>query len=214
MKKFLEEKHDLLAGIFAILAFIAIVCEIAFGGFTKEGLVGGIKDVSGILIDVLVLLVAASVLIRKPLNFKEKFNEEMNRLREKYDPLLVEDKKEDVIRYNIASNTDALFSGAAKSPERIFELEENAPNRICFFVNKSFFNQRGGTDYDAEKIAAQIALRLQGVYSEYRVTPFPNGTNYGIEVDFKRTLDSGEDIDSLISLIDYTLLLFVARNKS
>ena len=28
MKKFIEEKHDLLAGIFAILALIAIVCEV------------------------------------------------------------------------------------------------------------------------------------------------------------------------------------------
>ena len=37
MKKFLEEKHDILAGIFGVLAVIAIICEVAFGGFTKEG---------------------------------------------------------------------------------------------------------------------------------------------------------------------------------
>ncbi|MBQ9922325.1 MAG: hypothetical protein IJO52_09060 [Clostridia bacterium] len=214
MKKFLEEKHDLLAGIFAVLAFIAIVCEIAFGGFTKEGLVGGIKDISGILIDVLVLLVAASVLIRRPVNFKEKFSEAMDRLEEKYEPLLIEDKKEGVIRYNVASNSDALFSRTAKSPERIFELAEDKPTKICFYINKSFFNQRGGADYDAEKIASQIALRLQAIYKDYDIKPFPNGTNYGIEVDFKRTLDSDDDITALISLIDYTILLFVARNKS
>lgn len=214
MKKFLEEKHDLLAGIFAVLAFVSIVCEMAFGGFTKEGFVAGIKDISGILIDVLVLLVAASVLIRKPVNFKEKFKESMVALQDKYEPLLVVDKKEGVIRYNIASNTDALFSGTAKGAERIFELDENAPDKIRFYINKSFFNERGGTGYDAEKIAAQIALRLQSVYKDYKINPFPNGTNYGIEVDFKRTLDSNEDIDSLISLIDYTLLLFIARNKS
>lgn len=214
MKKFLEEKHDLLAGIFAVLAFVSIVCEMAFGGFTKEGFVAGVKDISGILIDVLVLLVAASVLIRKPVNFKEKFKEAMVVLQEKYDPLLVSDKKESVIRYNIASNTDALFTGTAKGPERIFELDENAPDKIRFYINKSFFNERGGTGYDARTIATEIALRLQSAYKNYDVKPFPNGTNYGIEVNFKRTLDSNEDIDSLISLIDYTLLLFVARNKS
>ena len=214
MKKFLEEKHDLLAGIFAILAFVSIICEIILGGFTKESFVGGIKDISGILIDVLVLLVAASVLIRRPINFKEKFNEAMNAIKDKYNPMLVEDKKEGVIRYNIASNSDALFSGSAKSPERIFELDENSPDKIRFYINKSFFNQRGGIDYDAEKIAAQIALRLQSVYKDYKVNPFPNGSNYGIEVAFNHTLDSGDDIDSLVSLIDYTLLLFIARNKS
>jgi len=214
MKKFLEEKHDLLAGVFAALAFIAIVCEMAFSGFTKEGFVGGIKDISGILIDVLVLLVAASVLIRKPVNFKEKFKESMVALQDKYEPLLIADKKDGVIRYNIASNSDALFSGAAKSPERIFELDENKPDKIRFYINKSFFNQRGGSDYDAEKIATQIALRLQSAYKDYKVNPFPNGTNYGIEVDFKRTLDSSDDIDMLISMIDYAILLFIARNKS
>ena len=101
MKKFLEEKHDLLAGIFAVLAFISIICEMAFGGFTKEGFVAGIKDISGILIDVLVLLVAASVLIRKPVNFKEKFKESMVALQDKYEPLLVVDKKEGVMQEKI-----------------------------------------------------------------------------------------------------------------
>ena len=213
MKKFIEEKHDLLAGIFAVLALVAIICEVAFGGFTKEGFVSGLKDISGILIDVLVLAVAASVLIRKPGNFKERFNEAMDDLQTKYDPLLVADKTEKVIRYNIASNPDALFAGKAKSPERIFELEKEKPTTISFFVNKSFFDKAGGTDYDAEKIAAQIALRLQSAHKDYDIKTFPNGTNYGILVDFKRTLSS-DDIDELVSLIDYAILLFVARNKS
>ena len=119
MKKFLEEKHDLLAGIFAILAFISIICEVAFGGFTKEGFVAGLKDLSGVLIDVLVLMVAASVLIHKPINFKDKFNKAMDTLKNKYDPMLTEDKKEGIIRYNIASNSDALFTQSVQSPKRI-----------------------------------------------------------------------------------------------
>ena len=82
MKKLLE-KTDLLAGIFAVSAFVAIVCEIAFGGFTKESVVGGIKDISGILVDVLVLIVAASVLVHKPVNFKAKFNSAMDNLKNK-----------------------------------------------------------------------------------------------------------------------------------
>ena len=118
-----------------------------------------------------------------------------------------------MIRYNIASNPDALFTGKAKSPERIFELEKKRPEEIRFYINKSFFDRVGGTDYDGEKIAAQIALRLQAAYKNYDVKAFPNGANYGIRVDFKRTLNSN-DIDELISLIDYAVLLFVARNKS
>ena len=216
MKRFLEEKHDLLAGILAALAFFSIICEMALGGFTKEGFVSGIKDISGILIDVLVLLVAASVLIRKPVNFKEKFNDAMADLKTKYEPLITVDKKEGVIRYNIASNPDALFSGTAKAPERIFELNEDKPDKIRFYINKSFFSHPGATDYDPEKIALQIKSRLTSVdeYKKYNITTLPNGTNYMIEVRFSRELNHNEDIDTLISLIDYTILLFVARNKS
>ena len=213
MKRLLE-KTDLLAGIFAMAAFIAIVCEVAFGDFTKESIAGGIKDMSGILVDVLVLVIAASVIIRKPINFKEKFSKAMDGLKKKYDPILVEDKKEGAIRYKIASNPNALFSEPVKSPERIFELAENNPSEICFYINKKFFDQIGGIDFDAEKIASQIAFRLQAVYKDYDVKPFPNGANYGIRVNFNRTLKTDSDIISLISLIDYTILLFVARNKS
>ena len=214
MKKFLEEKHDLLAGIFAILAFISIICEVAFGGFTKEGFVAGLKDLSGVLIDVLVLMVAASVLIHKPINFKDKFNKAMDTLKNKYDPMLTEDKKEGIIRYNIASNSDALFTQSVQSPKRIFELDENKPDSISFYINKSFFSQRGDSDFDAEKIANQIALRLSSAFKDYNIKPFPIDSNYAIKVEFGRRLNSEDDITDLVSLIDYTILLFVARNKS
>ena len=45
---------------------------IEFVDFAKESIASGVKDISGILIDVLVLFIAASVLIHKPINFKEK----------------------------------------------------------------------------------------------------------------------------------------------
>ena len=213
MKKLLE-KTDLLAGIFAVIAFVAIVCEIVLGGFTTESIAGGIKDMSGILVDVLVLLVAASVLIRKPVNFKAKFITAMDGIKEKYSPLLVEDKKEGIIRYNIASNSDALFSQEGKSYKRVFELAEDKPDEIRFYINKSFFDQKGGSDFNASLIANEIATRLAGVYKEYTITPNQNKDNYELHIKFNRQLENDEDISTLISLIDYTLLLFIARNKS
>lgn len=213
MKKLLE-KTDLLAGIFAVMAIIAIVCEIFFGGFTKESIVGGIKDISGILVDLLVLIVAASILVHKPVNFKTKFNTAMDEIKTKYTPLLVEDAKEGVIRYNIASNSDALFSQTGRGYERIFELAEDKPEEIRFYINKSFFDKKGGTDFNASEIANEIAVRLAAVYKEYQVIPSPKNKNYEIYVKFNNPLKTQDDIDSLISLIDYTLLLFIARNKS
>lgn len=213
MKKLLE-KTDLLAGIFAIAAVVAIICEVTFGGFTKESIVGGIKDISGILVDILVLFVAASALIRKPVNFKLKFNSAMETIKNKYTPLILEDKKEGIIRYNIASNSDALFSQAGKSYKRIFELAEDKPEEISFYINKSFFDQKGGEVFDAATIAGDIKSRLVTIYKDYEIISIPNKENYELHIKFNHPMDTKEDIDSLISLIDYTLLLFVARNKS
>ena len=125
-----------------------------------------------------------------------------------------EDKKEGIIRYNIASNSDALFSQAGKSYKRVFELEEDKPDEIRFYINKSFFDQKGGSDFNASLIANEIATRLAGVYKEYTITPNQNKDNYELHIKFNRQLENDEDISTLISLIDYTLLLFIARNKS
>ncbi len=213
MKKLLE-KTDLLAGIFAIVAVIAIICEVSFSGFTKESIIGGIKDITGIIVDVLVLIVAASVLVRKPANFKETFKKAMSDIQEKYAPLLIEDKKEGTIRYNIASNSDALFSNTAKAPKRIFELAETKPEEICFYINKSYFAQKGNAPFNAPEIASDIERRLASVYNDFTYSTEPNNDNYIIRIKFNRPLESKDDMDMLISLIDYTLLLFVARNKS
>ncbi len=216
MKKFIEEKHDLLAGIFAVLAVGAIICEIVFADFSKDSIVAGIKDVSGILIDVLVLFVAASALIRKPVNFKEKFKKAIEEIKNKYSPLLIEDKKEGTIRYNIASNSDALFSGDVKEPKRFFELDEDKPSEISFYINKSFFDQKGGTDFDAKDITGDIKSRLESLpyFKDFKCYSKSLKENYMLCVKFNRQIKSKEDIDMLINLIDYTLLIFVARNKS
>lgn len=214
MMKRLLEKTDLLAGIFAVISVAAIICEVAFGGFTKESIVGAIKDISGILVDVLVLIIAASVFIRKPVNFKMKFNTAMDAIKNKYTPLLIEDNKEGVIRYNIASNSDALFSQSGKSYKRIFELAEDKPEEISFFVTKSFFGQKGGSEFNASLIANEIAARLANVYKDYNISTKQNRENYEVHIKFDHSVENDDDIKTLISLIDYVILLFIARNKS
>ena len=215
MKKFIEEKHDLLVSVFATIALFAIVFEITISGFSKEGIVAGIKDISGVLIDVLVLLVAASVFIKKKTTFKDKFKVAIETLsKEKYSPLLMEDNKEGCIRYNIASNSDALFTNTGKDYKRIFELSENNPMDIKFYINKSFFDKKGGTDFNVVDIANDIKSRLSKTFNNFEYSVSPNGSNYELKVAFDHAMVSEDDFNLLISLIDYTILLFVARNKS
>ena len=106
-----------------------------------------------------------------------------------------------------------LFSQTGKSYKRIFELSENKPEEIRFYINKSFFDQKGGNEFNASEIANQIATRLANVY-KYEVTPNQNKENYELHVKFNKPIETDDDINALVSLIDYTILLFIARNKS
>lgn len=74
--------------------------------------------------------------------------------------------------------------------------------------------KKGGEDFNADLIANKIAVRLFAVYENYKIDPVPNQENYELHIKFNTPIKTKEDIDSLISLIDYTLLLFLAINKS
>ena len=120
----------------------------------------------------------------------------MIELKNKYEPLLEEDKKEGVIRYNIASNSDALFSQNGKSYKRIFELDEDKPEEIRFYINKSFFDQKGGEDFNASLIADDIVRRLAAVYKSYKIITLPNKENYELHIKFDNPIKTKEDIQN------------------
>ena len=81
MKKIFKELEleVKLAGIFGIIAIIAILVEIILGGFTTESIVAGIKDLSGTIVAVLVFIIAAKSFRKdQPKNFQNIIQEKWN----------------------------------------------------------------------------------------------------------------------------------------
>ena len=54
--------EKIVGGIFGIIAIIAAVVEMALGGFDAAAVAGGVKDIAGTLVTIVMLVVAINAL--------------------------------------------------------------------------------------------------------------------------------------------------------
>lgn len=226
MKKIME-KLDInlkLGGIFGIVAIIAIVLEVLMGALNGPSLAGGIKDIAGTMVNVMVFFIAAKALLKKvPNNFKEVFTEQMTELENKYNPLLrlatdngIEQRKaklEKVYRYELSTSINALFDGDAKNYAAFFEFDIEQPKKISFNINKTTFMGRSTESFDPlkEKITLQIENGLLRRFEQAK-KGFKK-TASGFDIEFTESLKTKEDALMLASLVDIVVLLYIAECK-
>lgn len=211
----LDIKEKIWGGIFGVVAIAAAIAEMFIGGVTAASVAGMIKDVAGtFIVVILFVVVLKSLLPAGSVDFRQALTAEMQQIKAKYSPLISEDSAEGIIRYNIASNVDSLFGKEAKSYKRLFELPEREPTYIQFFINKSFFSAPGKDDFNSISIAEIICAKLTKSFTQYKVTYGAVGTNAMVKMDFGEALSTMDDVKCLSNIIDYTILLFVAENKS
>lgn len=233
MKKFIEEKHDLLAGILAAMALIAIVCEVAFGGFAKESIVGGIKDISGILIDVLVLLIAASTFIKKkqksivsmlddsiekwgnknlPLIFKvEGFKQAQNSSYTQGFALLQNPRDYITVLKKNLTPAHPEWQKYASYSSNITGKFLDMPSSVAMTTGKfdlcivmSQSHFKNMPDF--EKAFLGIIECINDNYKEI-LTAYQLGKDFKFKIDFKQEIKTQDDIDALIEMLDYILSL-------
>ena len=93
MKGFLKnlDNETLLGGIFGVVALAAIICEMVIGDFDNASVAGGIKDISGTIVTIIMLFVAIKALRpekQKAENFDEVLELRMNEIVKKYNPII------------------------------------------------------------------------------------------------------------------------------
>jgi len=212
-KDFIEQ---ILGGIFGVVAVIAAICEMCANGISTASILGCIKDVFGTL--TIIILFFAIVKDRIPSgSFRQKFEKSMELVEKNYQPLIKKyvpsenekesfvEKNKKVIRYDILDNIENLFSHAGTGSSRVFEMEADHPSKITFFVRAKFF----GRDADLEAIADSIDLYLSKYFPDYVIS---HGKD-SIEVNFPREMVSANDAEEVVSLIDTTIMLYIAKNK-
>ena len=197
----MDRDEKLWGGIFGIIAIVAAIAEMIINGIDTASVVGAIKDISGTLVVVVLLVAFIKSLPKKPKNFRELFEADMNEIEQAYAPLIVKyvpkdtakdaakAKNEKMIRYDILSSVDALFGKEQADHLRLFELNAEKPEKMCFYVREKFF----GKPFDAKEVLARIkaVLRRSAPSERHEVREvsydklYINMENYEVRVDGK-----------------------------
>lgn len=198
-------------GILGAIAIVSAILEMLFNGISAATVMAAIKDVSGTLIVVMVLLVALKKLFpKKQQGFSATFHLEMEALVEKYNPIIkcVDAEK---IEFHIADNLACLYGEKEGTYHRLFAFSENEKS-ITFKTSKTVFFGRTSEDHenDLKEIALDIAKTV--AYSFDGVEKF-TGSKDSFTLFFKESFESDASAKELVEVIDKVLLLYVARCK-
>lgn len=215
MKKLFEkiDVETFWGGLFGIVAIVAIIAEMAIAGFDTASIAGGIKDISGTLITVIMLVVAINALKvkKKPTgDFQAVFDDEMQTLIKKYKPMLIEKGEEEsenykgFFRYNIVNKLDCIVTNNTGGDNKLFRIKKGI-DEIEFSVSATVF----GKNKDA--VSARIANKIQQIpsdmVSECKITPT------GFALILKNPLESDIDAKNIVQIIDHILMLYIVEYK-
>lgn len=223
MKKIFKELEleVKLAGIFGIIAIIAILVEIILGGFTTESIVAGIKDLSGTIVAVLVFIIAAKSFRKdQPKNFSEYYSREMELLIKKYSPILIKAETSENGKlsvkdcYNLNTNAGALYGDTHGRIGRFCEVSKDSCNEILFSLNYTTFGFKEKSELNQTKMEL-IGQKIISFLKKYEVIYADlesinlDTKNLNIVIKFKKTLSTEEDAKMLVEIIDSVLMNYL-----
>ena len=213
MKNFFSklDKETKYAGMFGIVAIVAIVFEMALGNFESASIAGGIKDIAGTIIDVVMLIVAISALRpkkEKNEGFTKTFLKEMDKLLKKYAPMIsfygVESTKNisEAYRYNIANKLDCVATNNPGGNYKLFRIKEGM-SEVEFSVSATVFGDRHS------EVASTIAAKIKDTHSDFVSNYVIN--DVGFIIQFESQLLNETDAVNVIGIIDHILMLYLAE---
>ena len=203
------DKEILFGGVFGIIAVLATIGEMIANGVSVATILGATKDISGTLVAVMVFIIAVKHLfIKKKMDFDSVFETEMEKVTEKYAPILVKDEST-VGRYNIASNLDSILGNETGSYHTLFDMDKRS---ITFNVTKTVFMGKSKESFDDKQklISTRIASKLEkssDIVEKAETTP------KGVKITFKEELQTNDDAIALAEIIDCVILLFFVEYK-
>ena len=244
MKKLIENIgiETAFAGLFGFIAIVAVFFEMAIAGFEAASIAGGVKDIAGTIVTVVMLIVAIKALAPKKKTaggFIESFEEEMKKVEDKYDRLIqkadikqddtaqddtqqddskknnakkVIDKQE---RYNIADSVDVLYKFNNVHYHRLFDLKyyKDHTVELLFSVSKTLFMGQSSDDFvEQTSIIESIASKITREYNDILDENYKT-IQGGFKLTFKKELLTPEDAVDVVKIIDKVILYYTAACK-
>ena len=215
MKDFFKkvEFEKWLSAICGLVALVAIFYEMKIANFDAASIAGGIKDVAGTIIAVVMLIVALEIFRKKETKaegFQEAFNIEIEKVITKYNPLFTfygiesTQKVSDAYRYNIANKLDSISTKDPGGNHKFFRVKEGF-KEVEFSVSATVFGDR------KEAVAARISSRIKDAHNEFILDTVPS--KEGFVVQLINPLQSQDDAVVLSDVVDHILMLYIAEYK-
>lgn len=202
--------ETLWGGIFGAVAVIATIVEMALNGFSGADIAGAVKDISGTIIVIILLFVAIRQLLpKKAKNFNEAFRLEMQKVEDKYSPLIVKNENKENV-WDIASKLSAIYDNDTGAYHTFFEFD--GKSSLSVSVSKTVFMGRTKDSFDTlqGKIVSDICRKIQENNTEIKKCL---NTKEGFQVVFNKKLETIEDAKLIAQIIDTILLLFIVEYK-
>ncbi|MBR2455133.1 MAG: hypothetical protein IKB36_03680 [Clostridia bacterium] len=207
MKKI--EFETLWGGIFGVIAVIATIIEMALNGFSGADIAGAIKDISGTIIVIMLLFVAIRQLLpKKAKNFNEAFKFEMEKVENKYSPLIVKNENKENV-WDVASKLSAIYDNDTGAYHTFFEFD--GKSLLSVSVSKTVFMGRTKDSFEnlQGKIVSDICRKIQEINKDIKCSD----TKDGFQIVFDRNLETVEDAKTLAQIVDAIMLLFIVEYK-
>ncbi|MBD5504149.1 MAG: hypothetical protein HDR09_10545 [Lachnospiraceae bacterium] len=215
MKKITERigVETAFAGLFGLIAIIAVFFEMAIAGFDSASIAGGVKDIAGTIISVVMLIIAIRALAPKKKiagGFEKRFSDEMDKVISKYSPLIQIDGSVKG-RYNIADDMSVLYQNIDCKYHRMFDFDYKG--ELSFIVSKTLFMGKSKNDFTElqtiiiNSITSKITREYDILNEKYK--PIQDG----FKLTFKQELLTPEDAVKVVEVIDKVILLYIVECK-
>ena len=239
MKEFFKrlERETLWGGIFALIAMIAVVIEMILAGLSAESVVVAVKDISGLIVSVMVLCVAAKHIlkrIKESKTFEYQLKNALGAWQMSHANMVVRKEQYDYERtgesatcfsFGLKTNISDFYRNAETNNTGWFlrmpllkkENYQSGNVTLRFHLNKGTFFE--GMEMSKEELSAGYNrlnnLFVDFIKSNYAEFVEAKGKDQDIFVTINNPIETSDDINMLVAVINsmYTAYLVAANLK-
>lgn len=242
MKEFFKklDRETLFGGIFGVVAVIAIIVEMVLAGISAESVTAAIKDIAGTIVSVMVFIIAIKHILKQfkeSKSFEENLKNTLDKWRDDHANMIVRKEKYDIehkdqpascYSFGLKTNISDFYDNKSTNSTGCFVRmpllkKENYVNGnvlLKFYLNKgTFFEGVEMTDNELKTAFGKLNKLFCGfintnpAFSEFATAK--EKTPQEINVTIKKPIETVEDIEKLVALIDsmYNAYLVAANLK-
>lgn len=219
--------ETILGGVFGIIAVVAACLEMQANGFSTATILGGIKDIAGTMVAVMVFLIAIRSLIPKKerMTFEEKLIGALSDWQQSNSTLIVKSTDDEKTRkYGFSMRTDIKdFYNANPVTKNVgwfvrlpLIAKENYQKdrfNIVFHLNKgTFFEGVSKGDEDLKQAFKELGSMFSNFINRlYNKNDFANATPKDEEIFVNiQPITSDDDIRTLVNLLNSMFQAYLA----